>query len=120
MKRILTRLIQETSGYMLCGLVMVFFLVGNTNVFAADRQITGTIISSEDKNPLPGVTIIVKGNNAIGTSSDTEGKFKLTVPDDATLILSYIGYVTQEIAVGNQSSLSIELASDQNSFQKLS
>ncbi|TDE11622.1 SusC/RagA family TonB-linked outer membrane protein [Dyadobacter psychrotolerans] len=119
MKRKLTRLIQDTSGYLFCSLALMFFLSINAKALAADRQITGTIVSSEDKNPLPGVTIIVKGNNAIGTASDTEGKFKLTVPEDATLILSYIGYVSQEIAVGNQSSITIELAPDQKQLAEV-
>jgi TonB-linked SusC/RagA family outer membrane protein len=119
MKIKLTRLIQEKSARLLCSVAMMLFLSGNAMAAAADRQITGTILSAEDKNPLPGVTVIVKGNNSIGTSTDTDGKFRLTVPEDATLILSYIGYVTQEIAVGNQSSISIELVSDQKQLSEV-
>jgi TonB-linked SusC/RagA family outer membrane protein len=118
MKRTLSRLIREIPQLLLCGMAMVLFLSENALAFA-DRQITGTVVSAEDKNPLPGVTIIVKGNNTIGTATDTEGKFKLTVPEEATLILSYIGYVSQEIVVGTQSDFNIELSSDQKQLSEV-
>jgi TonB-dependent SusC/RagA subfamily outer membrane receptor len=118
MKRTLSRLIREIPQLLLCSMAMVLFLSENALAFA-DRQITGTVVSAEDKNPLPGVTIIVKGNNTIGTATDTEGKFKLTVPEEATLILSYIGYVSQEIVVGSQSDFNIELSSDQKQLSEV-
>jgi len=119
MKRKLSGLIKEITRNPLCGILVILFLSGNVPAFSADRQITGTILSSEDKNPLPGVTVIVKGNNTSGTSTDSEGKFKLTVPENATLILSYIGYVSQEIAVGSQSNLTIELTPDQKQLAEV-
>ncbi|MCF2503660.1 SusC/RagA family TonB-linked outer membrane protein [Dyadobacter sp. CY107] len=117
MNKQLSRLIQEVARYLLCSVAMLLVLPGN--VQAADRQITGTVVSAEDKNPLPGVTIIVKGNNSIGTATDTEGKFKMTVPEDATLILSYIGYTSQELVVGTQSDFTIEMASDQKQLSEV-
>ena len=117
MNKQLSRLIQEVACYLLCSVAMLLVLPGN--VQAADRQITGTVVSAEDKNPLPGVTIIVKGNNTIGTATDTEGKFKMTVPEDATLILSYIGYTSQELVVGTQSDFTIEMASDQKQLSEV-
>jgi TonB-dependent SusC/RagA subfamily outer membrane receptor len=77
------------------------------------------VVSAGDNNPLPGVTIIVKGKNTVGTATDTDGKFKLSVPEDAVLILSYIGYVSQEVAVGNQSEFDVELAPDQKQLQEV-
>ncbi|MCF0061660.1 SusC/RagA family TonB-linked outer membrane protein [Dyadobacter chenwenxiniae] len=117
MNKQLSRLIQEVACYLLCSVAMLLVLPGN--VQAADRQITGTVVSAEDKNPLPGVTIIVKGNNTIGTATDNEGKFKMTVPEDATLILSYIGYTSQELVVGTQSDFTIEMASDQKQLSEV-
>ncbi|MCF0038799.1 SusC/RagA family TonB-linked outer membrane protein [Dyadobacter fanqingshengii] len=117
MNKQLSRLIQEVACYLLCSVAMLLVLPGN--VQAADRQITGTVVSAEDKNPLPGVTIIVKGNNTMGTATDTEGKFKMTVPEDATLILSYIGYTSQELVVGTQSDFTIEMASDQKQLSEV-
>jgi hypothetical protein len=119
MKRKLSNLIKTLPGYLPGVMTLLLFLSGNAIAFNADRQITGTVVSSEDKNPLPGVTVIVKGNNTAGTSTDTEGKFKLTVGENATLILSYIGYATQEIVVGAQSNLSIELSPDQKQLSEV-
>ncbi|MCE7067750.1 SusC/RagA family TonB-linked outer membrane protein [Dyadobacter sp. CY326] len=117
MNKQLSRLIQEVACYLLCSVAVLLFLPATAK--AADRQITGKVVSAEDKNPLPGVTIIVKGNNTIGTATDTEGKFKLTVPEDATLILSYIGYTSQELVVGSQNDFNIELASDQKQLSEV-
>ena len=103
MKRPLSRLIGELHRICLVMAAVACFLTENALALSADRQISGKVVSSEDKNPLPGVTIIVKGKNTVGTATDTEGKFKLTVADDAVLILSYIGYISQEVTVGNQS-----------------
>ncbi|MCE7061865.1 SusC/RagA family TonB-linked outer membrane protein [Dyadobacter sp. CY343] len=117
MNRLLSNLIQEIPRRLLLGLALVCLLSGQ--LLAAEREISGTIVSTEDKNPLPGVTIIVKGNNSIGTATDTEGKFKLTVPDEATLILSYIGYISQEVVVGSMSALTIEMAPDQKQLSEV-
>ena len=61
--------------------------------------------------PVAGANIIVKGT-ANGTMTDMDGKFSLEVPEDATLEISYIGYVTQQIKVGSQTMLNITLKED--------
>jgi TonB-linked SusC/RagA family outer membrane protein len=75
------------------------------------RTVSG-LVSGQDGEPLIGVSISVKGTT-VGTVTDLEGNYSLSdVPDDATLIFSYIGMVTQEIAVGNQTSINITLEED--------
>ncbi len=77
-------------------------------VIAIAREISGKVT---DKNgePLLGVNILVKGTN-FGTSTDFDGNFTLEIPDDAKIIVvSYIGYKTQEIAVEEKSSFDIKL-----------
>lgn len=111
MKRKLSRITQRIPAFLLYSMGLILLL--SATAIAADRQITGTVTSTEDNNPLPGVSVIVKGNSTIGTATDTEGKFKLTVPENATLVLSYIGYVTQEVAIGSQSTFTIAMESDQ-------
>ncbi|MEM6631379.1 MAG: TonB-dependent receptor [Bacteroidota bacterium] len=74
------------------------------------RSINGTI-TKEDGAPLPGATVRVKGTQ-VGAISDTEGKFSMEVPDDlqeAVLVVSYIGYATQEIALDGQSTVEVQL-----------
>ncbi len=73
----------------------------------ADRNITGTVVD-EKGSGLPGVNILVK-NSQRGVITDVEGNFNLTVPDDAVLVFSFVGYVTQEVTVGNSSNLRISL-----------
>jgi TonB-dependent starch-binding outer membrane protein SusC len=80
-------------------------------LYSQERTITGTVI---DKTGLtvPGVNVIIK-NTTIGVITDIEGKFSLKVPDNNTvLVISYIGYITQEIQVGEQTNIKIELKED--------
>lgn len=74
------------------------------------KSINGTVLD-ETNSPLPGVSILVKGTTN-GTVTDVDGKFSLEVPEDATLVFSYTGYVTQEIAVGAQTTITVSLKTD--------
>ncbi len=81
-------------------------------VMAQDRTITGTITSSDDGSKLPGVSVVVKGTT-IGTATDVSGSYKLNVPSNATtLVFSYVGFLTKEMAIGNNSTLDIVLEAD--------
>ena len=74
--------------------------------------IVSGVLTDESDNPLPGVNVLVKGST-VGTTSDAQGRFSLSVPDEnAILIVSFIGYITQEIPVGNQTSINIKLVPD--------
>ena len=75
---------------------------------AQDVKITGRVTDASDNSTLPGVSIVVKGTTT-GTVTDLDGKFALTVKPDATLVFSFIGYTTQEVAVGAQRTLNIAL-----------
>ena len=72
-----------------------------------DIRITGKVISEAD-GPLPGATVAVK-NTAIATSTDPGGNFSLTVPDDAILVISFMGFQTKEVPVSGQTQLQITL-----------
>ncbi len=69
--------------------------------------VTGTVTDGAG-NPLPGATIIEKGT-ANGTTSDFDGKYTLTVEDGASLVVSFIGYTSQEIAVAGRTMIDIQL-----------
>lgn len=85
----------------------------------ADRPVTGQVISKEDNIPLPGVTVVVK-NTTNGTTTDSEGRFKINVPDNnAVLVFSSVGFTSQEVAVGNQSSITVNLISDQKQLNEV-
>ena len=73
-----------------------------------DIKVTGTVTGASGE-PLSGVTVNVKGT-AVATSTDNNGNFTITVPEKGTLVFSYIGYQTQEVAVNGQAVITAKLA----------
>ncbi|GAB3991249.1 TonB-dependent receptor [Spirosoma daeguense] len=80
-------------------------------VLAQDITVSGRITSSDDGSPLPGVTIQVKGENR-GSNTDANGNYRINSPANGTLIFSFIGYTSQEVAVNNRSVVNVSLISD--------
>ena len=86
---------------------------------AQDRTVTGKVTSSDDGSILPGVSIQLKGSSR-GTTTDSDGNYSLTnVPADARLVFSFIGTATQEIVVGNQSTLNVQLKADASQLSEV-
>ena len=79
------------------------------NVQQATKKITGTVVDAQ--GPVIGASVMEKGTTN-GTVTDFDGNFTLNVNPGATIVLSYIGYETQEIVVGNQSNFNITLNED--------
>lgn len=80
-------------------------------------EVTGTVVD-EDGQPIPGATVLIEGANT-GTVTDIDGKFTLDAEEGAVLLISFIGYESQRITIGNQSSYSITLAEDQSSLDEV-
>jgi TonB-linked SusC/RagA family outer membrane protein len=93
--------------------LMLFLLTIGTcfATFAQNSQITGKVTSSDDGSPLPGVNVKVKGTSN-GVATTVNGSFKISAPADAVLVISLIGYTTQEVAVGSNTVFNIKLAPD--------
>jgi len=86
----------------------LFFLLLCLNSFA-QIPLTGRILDATDGEPLIGATVALKGV-ARGTTTDIEGRFRLEAPsEDALLIISYVGYLSQEIPVGKQRDFNLSL-----------
>ena len=84
----------------------------------ADQTITGTV-TDEKGDGLPGVSIVVKGTSK-GTTTDPAGKYRLEVPNDnSTVVFSFLGYVSQEITVGNRSVLNVSMSTDSKSLDEV-
>ena len=84
-----------------------------------DKQINGIVKDGESGNPLIGATVQVK-NTTIGMITDVNGSFQLSVPDNAKiLIVSFVGYVSQEITIGNQTNFDITLEVDNASLEEI-
>jgi TonB-linked SusC/RagA family outer membrane protein len=93
-------------------LLLCFAFAVALGVSAQDRIVTGRITSSDDGTALPGVNILVKGTTT-GTVSDSDGNYRLSIPSgDVTLVMSFIGLVSQEIIVGDRSNIDVQMASD--------
>ena len=102
-----------TSLFFLCVL-----LTGLSSI-AQVKTVTGKITSSEDSGPLPGASIKIKGTNT-GTSTDSNGSFTIQVPSpSAVLVVSLIGYKSQEVTVGSRTTINIPLASDSQQLQEV-
>ena len=83
-----------------------------TSAWAQERTVTGTITSTEDGTPLPGVNVVLQGTS-MGTVTDVSGKYRLNVPESGgTLIFSFIGLKTQEIDIGERAIIDLQMAQD--------
>jgi len=103
-----TRISKFFSKCILSGLL---FYLPTSFLFAQEIKVSGNV-SSLDEGSLPGVNILIQGTNK-GTVSDKEGNYNIVVPDsEAVLVYTSVGYISQEVAVGNQSFISIELEAD--------
>ena len=76
-----------------------------------EKTVTGQVLDASSSEPLPGVNVMEKGTSN-GTQTDIEGKFSLTVANDATLIFSFIGFLTQEIPADNETALTVQMQED--------
>lgn len=95
--------------HLLAAALVLFVLAINAN--AQNRAVSG-IVRFQDSSPVPGAFIYVKSNTSIGTTSDVDGRWSLSVPPDAVLVFSFIGTKTQEVPVGNRSTIDVVLEND--------
>ncbi len=87
---------------------------------AADRILTGRIVD-ETNTPLPGVSVLIKGST-IGTTTDADGNYSLNIPSDhegGLLVITFIGYATQEITIDTRTVIDIQMAPDIQSLQEV-
>ncbi len=108
--------IKEKSGKLfpvsfLFSTFLICLLLFSLETQAQQRTITGRVVDSTTNESLPGVAVMVE-NTTIGTIADVNGSFTLEVPENSTIIVSYLGYITQKILITNQTTLSISLEED--------
>ena len=90
--------------------ILLSFLALGLN--AQQLKLTGKVLSSADKEPMIGLTVLVKGTTN-GTVTDFDGNYTLTnVPKDATIVFSMIGYKTQEIKINGRTSINVTMDDD--------
>lgn len=98
------------------GLILLSLTLGN-NIWAQNITVRGKVVSSNDRMGLPGVNVIIKGTTQ-GTVTDADGNFILRVSSPSSVLrISSIGFVTEEIVVGNSTDISVSLEPDSQSLE---
>jgi TonB-linked SusC/RagA family outer membrane protein len=108
---------QRITGLFKFTFLVVFLVLAAVPAFA-QRQVSGRVTGA-DNAAMPGVTVLVKGTSS-ATSTDANGEYSLTVPNNQnTLIFSFIGYLPQEVAIGNQTTINVSLREDAKALDEL-
>ena len=106
----LKKLFRPHTGFFL---LLLFFSIAS--VAQNQKLVTGKV-TDDTGEPLAGVSVTVKGSS-VGTSTDSSGNFRITVPNRGRLVFSYVGSTPREISVANQNSVNVQLASATSSLQ---
>lgn len=92
-------------------LFLLWAMLTSTVVIYAQNRVTGVVTSEADGAPLPGVSITVKGTTT-GATTDANGRYAIIAPEKSRLVFSFIGYLAQEIAIGNNSTINVQMTVD--------
>ena len=91
----------------------------NLALFAQENyNLSGTVLSQSDNSPIPGVNVIIKGSS-IGSISDFDGNYQLSVKKGDVIVLSYLGFKTKEISISGQNNLTSVLQEDASALEEV-
>lgn len=90
----------------------------NYTAFAQNITVKGTVTDGGDKTTIPAVSVQVKGTTT-GAQTDVNGNYSISAPANATLVFTYIGYTTQEIAINNRTTVNVVLASSSQQLDQV-
>ncbi|EIM75973.1 TonB-dependent receptor plug [Nitritalea halalkaliphila LW7] len=100
-------------------LSMMFIFAFLAAAWAQEKVVTGTVVSADDNDPIPGVNIRVKGTN-LGAVTDIDGKYTIRVDNnEQVLVFSFIGYNNTEITIGNQSVIDVRLQTNERQLSEV-
>ncbi|ALI98237.1 SusC/RagA family TonB-linked outer membrane protein [Rufibacter tibetensis] len=100
--------------------LLLTWLLCLCGVAFAQQTVRGRVTSQEGGDAIIGATISVKGNASLATGTDVEGNFQLNLPTgNETLVITYIGYVTQEVAVNGRSQVNVVLKTDAKALEEV-
>jgi TonB-dependent starch-binding outer membrane protein SusC len=103
--------------YKKSGMLALLLVMLASTLFAQDRTVTG-VVKDSGGNSLPGVNVVLKGTST-GATTDADGKFSVSAGSDAVLVFSFIGFATQEIQVGSQTTIDVVLAEDATTLDEI-
>ncbi|MBN8823031.1 MULTISPECIES: TonB-dependent receptor [unclassified Spirosoma] len=112
------QLVRQNTLFGFLSMLVMLLLLGNSAAWAQGRTVTGRVTDPAGSG-LPGVSVQIKGTQR-GTNTDADGKYSLAnVPDNATLVMSFIGYTSQEVVVGARSTVDVKLSDDTKALEEV-
>jgi len=91
-------------------LITIFTICASLQLEAQTRTVTGVVLDGGNNQPIPGASVIAKEDPTTGKATDLDGKFSLSVGDNVTtLVISSLGFTTQEVAIGTQSNITVKM-----------
>lgn len=99
-------------------ILLLFALLGFNLAYAQQKTISGKVTDADSGEPLPGVTIVVKGTTN-GTITNFDGNFSLQAEEGQTLAFSFIGYTTQDVEIGTTSEINLQLQPTVESLEEV-
>ncbi|WP_375444272.1 SusC/RagA family TonB-linked outer membrane protein [uncultured Fibrella sp.] len=109
---------RQAAACFLTVFLLLLLQVTTTHAQTVTNRITGKVIEKATNADLPGVTIQIKGTT-LGTNTDASGAYNIQAPTNATLVISSIGYTSQEIAVGGRTVIDVALIDDSRSLNEV-
>jgi TonB-dependent starch-binding outer membrane protein SusC len=99
-------------------LMLLFGLLLSITFYAqAQVTVSGTVTSRTENKPLEGISVSLASNNSVGTTTNAQGRFTLSVPANSTLVFSGVGFARQEVRLGSQTSVTVELESSAGTLE---
>lgn len=100
-------------------MLLMAVVLTTTNIFAQGRKVSGKVTDAGDNSGLPGVSVVIKGSSK-GVTTDVNGIYSIDVAGASdVLVFSYVGYLNQDVVVGNQSTVNVGMALSENSLEEL-
>ena len=96
----------------------LLFFLSSLALYAQELNVKGVVTSADDGQPIPGATVVVKGKTT-GIITNLDGVYSLKVPGNATLIFSFVGLKSQEVAVNNRTTINVVLASATEAIEEV-
>jgi TonB-linked SusC/RagA family outer membrane protein len=91
--------------------LFVFLVAASIHLYAQEKVVTGKVTSYMDGTPIPGVSVVIKGTTK-GTVTDVNGEYKLSVPEDAILVFTFVGMTKEEVDVKGKNSFDLAMTED--------
>lgn len=96
----------------------LFIFLSSMGLFAQGVQVKGVVTSADDGQPIPGVSVVVKGTTT-GMITDLDGNYTLSAPGNSTLVFSFVGMKSQEIPVNGRTTINVVLQADQTDIEEV-